>query len=205
MRDVNGYLSTIFAKPEVNRQALPKALRPEEIELVTISYNTIYIDVTRTLSSDPKRTDKVAKIMESRTQDQHLLTTALGCLLRNHNPTLKERIEGRDSTQVTLNDLDDKGFTVMVWAEFLLDVAHVCDNVQEYLEIFPYPSTFVSRLHGNTMTFTSSLDSELDTFETRNSLITKRQISQLLTIQVLNDSMDVSIKNFRKEVVDNVI
>jgi len=39
MRDVNGYLSTVFAKPEVNRQALAKALRAEEIELVTISYH----------------------------------------------------------------------------------------------------------------------------------------------------------------------
>jgi hypothetical protein len=48
------------------------------------------------------------------------------------------------------------------------------------------------------------LDAELDTFEARNGLITKRQISQLLTLQVLNDSMEVSIKNFRKEVVDNV-
>ena len=42
MRDTNGYLSTIFAKPEVNRQALAKSLRAEEIELVTISFNTIY-------------------------------------------------------------------------------------------------------------------------------------------------------------------
>ena len=47
MRDVNGYLSTIFAKPEVNRQALAKALRAEELELVTISYNSIYIDATK--------------------------------------------------------------------------------------------------------------------------------------------------------------
>ena len=117
---------------------------------------------------------------------------------------MKERIEGRDPTQVTLNDLDDKGFTVMVWAELLLDVAHVCDNVQELLEIFAYPSTFVSRFHGNIMTFTRSMDAELDTFEARNGLITKRQNSQLLTLQVLNDSMEVSIKNFRKEVVDNV-
>jgi hypothetical protein len=97
------------------------------------------------------------------------LAAALGSLLDKHIPTLKERIEGRDSTQVTLNDLDDKGFTVMVWTELLLDVAHVRDNVQELLEIFTYPST-----------------------------------CQLLTLQVLNDSMEVSIKNFRKEVVDNV-
>ena len=152
MRDVHGYLSTIFAKPEVNRQALAKALRAEEIELVTISYNTIYIDATRALSSDPKRADKVAKIIESRAQDQHLLAVVLGCLLSKHSPTLKERIEGRDSTQVTLNDLDDKGFTVMVWAELLLDVTHVCDNVQELLEIFVYPSTFASRFHGNILT-----------------------------------------------------
>ncbi len=134
-----------------------------------ISYNTIYIDATRALSSDPKRADKVAKIMESRAQDQHLLASALGSLLDKHIPTLKEQIEGRDSTQVTLNDLDDKGFTVMVWTELLLDVAHVRDNVQELLEIFTYPST-----------------------------------CQLLTLQVLNDSIEVSIKNFRKEVVDNV-
>ena len=105
---------------------------------------------------------------------------------------MNQRIEGRDSTQVTLNDLDDKGFTVMVWAELLLDVAHVRDNVQELLEIFAYPSTFVSRFHGNILTFTRSLDAELDTFEARNGLITKRQISQLLTLQVLNDSMEVS-------------
>jgi hypothetical protein len=72
MRDVNGYLSTIFAESEVNRQALAKAIRVEEIELLTISYNTIYIDATRALSSDPKRADKVAKIMESRAQDQSL-------------------------------------------------------------------------------------------------------------------------------------
>ena len=204
MRDVNGYLATIFAKPEVNRQALAKALRAEELELVTISYNTIYIDATKAMSSDPKRADKVAKIMESRAQDQHLLAAALGSLLGKHSPTLKERIEGRDSTQVTLNDLDDKGFTVMVWAELLLDVAHVRDNVQELLEIFAYPSTFVSRFHGNILTFTRSLDADLDMFQNRNGLITKRQISKLLTLQVLNDSMEVSIKNFRKEVVDNV-
>ena len=154
MRDVNGYLSTIFAKPEVNRQALAKALRAEELELVTISYNTIYIDATKAVSSDPKRADKVAKIMESRAQDQNLLETALGSLLSKHSPTLKEWIEDRDSTQVTLNDLDDKGFTVMVWAELLLDVTHVCDNVQELLEIFAYPSTFESKFHGNILTFT---------------------------------------------------
>ena len=59
--------------------------------------------------------------MESRAQDQHLLAAALGSLLSKHSSTLKERIEGRDPTQVTLNDLDDKGFTVMVWAELLLD------------------------------------------------------------------------------------
>ena len=73
MRDVNGYLSTIFAKSEVYRQGLSKALQAEELELVTISYNTIYIDATKALSSDPKRADKVAKIMESRAQDQHFL------------------------------------------------------------------------------------------------------------------------------------
>jgi hypothetical protein len=88
---------------------------------------------------------------------------------------LKERIEDRDSTQITLNDLDDKGFTVMVWAKLLLDEAHVCDNVKELLEIFASPSTFPSRFHGNKMTFTRSLDAELDTFEARNDLITKRQ------------------------------
>ncbi len=58
--------------------------------------------------------------------------------------------------------------------------------------------------HGNILTFTRSLDAELDTFEARNGLITKRKISQLLTLQLLNDSMEVSIKKFRKEVVDNV-
>ena len=79
--------------------------------------------------------------MESRAQDQHLLAVALGSLLSKHSPTLNQRIEGRDSTQVTLNDLDDKGFTVMVWAELLLDVTHGCDNVQDLLEIFAYPST----------------------------------------------------------------
>jgi len=204
MRDVNGYLSTIFSKPEVNRQALAKALRAEEVELVTISYNTIYIDAAKAVSSDPKRADKVAKIVESRAQDQHLLAAALGSLLSKHSPTLKERIEGRDPTQVTLNDLDDKGFTVMVWAELLLDVAHVRDNVKELLEIFAYPSTFASRFHGNILTFTKSLDADLDAFEARNGLITKRQISQLLTLQVLNDSMEASIKSFRKEVVYNV-
>ncbi len=98
-------------------------------------------------------------------------------ILNKHSPTLKERIEGRDSTQVTLNDLDDKGFKVMVWAELLLDVAHVCDNVQELLETFACPSTFSSRFHGNILTFTRSLDAELDTFETRNDLITKGQLS----------------------------
>ena len=81
-----------------------------------------------------------------------------------------------------MNDLDDKGFTVMVWTELLLDVTHVCDNVQELLEIFAYPSTFESRFHGNILTFTRSLDSDLDTFEERNGVITKRQIIQLLTI-----------------------
>ncbi len=115
---------------------------------------------------------------------------------------MKERIEDRDSTQVTLNDLDDKGFTVMVWVELLLDVTHVCDNVQELLEIFACPSTFASRFHGNILTFTRSLDAELDTFKQRNGAITKRQICQLLTLKVLNDSMEVSIKNFIKEVLD---
>ena len=132
------------------------------------------------------------------------MAEALGSLLSKHSSTLKERIEGRDPTQVTLNDLDDKGFTVMVWAELLLDVTHVRDNVQELLEIFAYPSTFATRFHGNILTYTRSLDVDLDTFEDRNVPITKRQISQLLTLQVLNDSMEVSIKNFRKEVVDNV-
>ena len=93
-------------------QSLTKSLRVEEIELVTISFNTIYIDTTKEVSLDAKRTDKVTKIMESRAQDQHLLMETLGSLLNKHIPTLKERIEGRDSTQVTLNDLDDKGFTV---------------------------------------------------------------------------------------------
>jgi hypothetical protein len=111
MRDVNGYLSTIFAKLEVNHQALAKTLRTEDLKLVVILYNTIYIDATKALSSDPKRADKVAKIMESRVQDQHLLSAALGSLLSKDSPTLKERIEGRDSTQVTLNDLDDKGLS----------------------------------------------------------------------------------------------
>ena len=143
MRDVNGYLSTIFAKPEVDHQDLVKALRTEELELVTISYNTTYTDVTKTLSSDPTRADKVGKIMESRSQDQHLLVVTLGSLLSKYNPTLKERIEDRDLTQVPLNDLDDKGFTVMVWVKTLLDVSHVCDNVQELLKIFTYPSTLV--------------------------------------------------------------
>ncbi len=59
-------------------QVIPKTLRVEKIELVTISYNTIYFDVTRTLSSDPKIVDKVARIMESRTQDQDLLVVVLG-------------------------------------------------------------------------------------------------------------------------------
>ena len=142
--------------------------------------------------------------MESRTQDQHLLPAELGSLLIKHSSTLKDRIEDRDPTQVTLNDLDDKGFTVMVWAELLLDVTHVRDDVQELLEIFAYPSTFATRFHGNMLTYMRSLDVDLDTFEDRNDPITKRQISQLFTLQVLNDSMEVSIKNFRKEVVDNV-
>ena len=59
-----------------------------------------------------------------------------------------------------------------------------------------HPSTFASRFHGNILTFTRSLDADQDAFEARNGLITKRQISQLLTLQVLNDSMEVSIKNF---------
>ncbi len=59
-------------------QVIPKTLRVEKIELVTISYNTIYIDVTRTLSSDPKREDMVTRIMESRTQDQDLLVVVVG-------------------------------------------------------------------------------------------------------------------------------
>jgi hypothetical protein len=92
----------------------------------------------------------------------------------------------------------------VVLTEFLLDVTHVCDNVQEFLEIFAYPSTFVSRFHGNILTFTRRLDTELDTFEARNGLITKRQISQLLTLRALNDSMEVSIKIFRKEVANNL-
>jgi hypothetical protein len=98
----------------------------------------------------------------------------------------------------------DGMLTVMVWTDLLFDVEHVCDNVQKHLEIFAYPSTFESRFHGNILAFTRSLNAEWNTFEDRNGLITKRQISQLLTMQVLNDSMEVSIKNFRKEVMDNV-
>ena len=41
------------------------------------------------------------------------------------------------------------------------------------------------------------MDVDLDTFEDRNDPITKRQINQLLTLQVLNDSMEVSI-SFQK-------
>ena len=82
------------------------------------------------------------------------MAAALGSLLSKHSSTLKERIEGRDPTQVMLNDLDDKGFTVMVWAELLLDVTHVRDNVQELLEIFAYPSTFATRFQGNILTYT---------------------------------------------------
>ena len=113
---------------------------------------------------------------------------------------MKERIEGRDSTQVTLNDLDDKCFTVMVWAKLLLDVAHVRDNVQELLEIFAYPNIFVPRFHGNMLTYTRSLDAGLAVFEGRNGRngpITRKLVSQLLTLQVLNDSMEVSISGQR--------
>ena len=98
---------------------------------------------------------------------------------------------------MTLNDLDDKCFTVMVWAKLLLDVAHVRDNVQELLEIFAYPNIFVPRFHGNMLTYTRSLDAGLAAFEGRNGPITRKLVSQLLTLQVLNDSMEVSISGQR--------
>ncbi len=82
----------------MNRPALAKSLRADEIELVTISFNIICIDATRAVPSDAKRAEKITKIIESRAQDQHLLAAALGSLLSKHSPTLKERIEGRDPT-----------------------------------------------------------------------------------------------------------
>ncbi len=179
----------------MNHPALAKSLRTEEIELVTISFNTIYIDVTRAVSSDAKRAGKVTKILESRAQDQHLLTAALGSLLSKHIPTLKKRIEGCDPTQVILNDLDDKGFAVMVWAELLLDVAHVRDNVHctradgdlclpHYLCIkASWEHIHFYEEHGR-----------LTSFEGRNGPITKRLVGQLLTLQVLNDNYHARTK-----------
>ena len=78
------------------------------------------------------------------------------------------------SSPIPLSTVDDSSQTLFTFT--VLDVAHVRDNVQ----------------------------ADLVTLEDRNGPITRKLVSQLLTLQVLNDSMEVSIKKFRKEVVDNV-
>ncbi len=113
---------------------------------------------------------------------REILASALKTLLAKHCTMLVSRLESKDKDKVVLSDIANNGFA---------------DLILEYSE------SFGPRYHGNIVTFDEGLWEDLEEFEGRTGKIDKDLIYELEVIKIMSDSQDTTMKEFRKQVVDN--
>ncbi len=65
------------------------------------------------------------KILTSHNQDQQILATTLKALLTKHCTMLASRLENKEKEKVSLSDIVNNGFAVMIECKLHLDAAHV--------------------------------------------------------------------------------
>ena len=77
------------------------------------------------------------------------------------------------------------------------------DHVRGLIEILEYSESFGPRYHGNIATFAEGLWEDLGEFEERTGKIDKDLIYELVVLKIMSDSQEKTMKEFRKQVVDN--
>ncbi len=203
MSDANRFLSGVMAKTTVNRPVLVRALRMETVPVIIDTFTVMYTEAVQAVPQDGKKLDRVQKILTSRNQDQQILTVELKSLLAKHCTMLANRLESKDKDKVTLSDIANNGFAVLIECKLHLDAAHVRDHVRGLIEILEYSESFGPRYHGSIATFAEGLWEDLGAFEERTGKIDKDLIYELELLKIMSDSQEKTMKEFRKQVVDN--
>jgi hypothetical protein len=138
MSDENRFLSGVMTKTTVNRPVLDRTLHMETVPEIFDIFTAMYTDAVQAVPQDGKKLDRVQKILTSRNQDQQILTVALKTLLAKHCTMLASRLESKEKDKVTLSDIANNGFAVMIECKLHLDTAHVRYHVRGLREVLGY-------------------------------------------------------------------
>ncbi len=101
---------------------------------------------------------------------------------------LASRLASKDKDKVSLSDIANNGFAVLIECKRHLDTAYVRDDVRGLIEILEYSESFDPRYHGNIATFTEGLWEDLGEFEERTGKVDKDLIYWLEVVKIMSDS-----------------